>query len=380
MSSRMRIPAVIATAAAMLIAFSAGGSETRAGNAEPVIHSVDPSTAREWSYVTILGENLVSGDGSCSVEIAGLRSFVSTCDDSQILAIVPWNAASGDVVVFANDKASNPVHINIFPADQPVPGEEIVAGVIHVKMDAGIDITIVLEREGAPPESATPINPDSPNLADWYGVTVPVGTEVAESRAYSVHPEVLYVGPVPLPFIDPPPVPTPSPTLIPQSTITIRFVRNGEPLEVTLSSPPSPPSADGVTCPHLQPAVVVVRSQHVELWPLTDGEQPVECRKGPPTTLRFEYLAHTPDLGETVWLTAEVEWTGTDLVTDIEVPAEYVVTPTPTSSPSPTPAQLPDVGGAPNRDSSNRWPVALGLALVGAIGGLWLCRRAVVED
>jgi hypothetical protein len=95
-------------------------------------------------------------------------------------------------------------------------------------MAPGEDIAPILVAEGEPPDAATSLvsGPDYQYLEDWYVVVVPVGQEVAKSRAYARHPEVLYVGPIGYPTFDGDPLPsspspTPSPSALPSPTPTV---------------------------------------------------------------------------------------------------------------------------------------------------------------
>ena len=148
-------------------------------------------------------------------------------------------------------------------------------------------------------------------------------------------------GPTPTPTPTPSPTatPTPSPTAtpVPTSTITIRFVRNGEPVAV-YPLQLDVIFADEVACVGGR---LDADSRGVGVfsisWPLDSGE--LECTKGPPTTLRFEFLA-----GEGQSIDAEFLWTGGDITVDVEVPP--LATPTPTA----TVEELPATGGPPSQE------------------------------
>ena len=136
---------------------------------------------------------------------------------------------------------------------------------------------------------------------------------------------------------------TPTPT----STITIRFVRDGQPVTVLLAAPLRRLTAEGVPCPiAITPAGVKSSGFSVD-WPLLPaGGEPLECSKGPPTTLRFEFLTVTVS----GVLSAEFVWTGSAVIFDIEVPSEIpIITPTPTPPP---PEELPPTGTAPEKGGS----------------------------
>jgi hypothetical protein len=129
----------------------------------------------------------------------------------------------------------------------------------------------------------------------------------------------------------PPASPSPTPYAGPNSTITIRFVRGGQPVTVSVLQFSPRITADGIQCPVA--ATEFSGSQYSIPWPLIlIPEFPIECRKGPPTTLKFEFGS----------LAAEFVWTGASLTVDIEVPPSAA-----TPSPSPPAVGLPVTGGRP---------------------------------
>lgn len=147
--------------------------------------------------------------------------------------------------------------------------------------------------------------------------------------------------------------PTPSPYPAGSSTITIRFVRGGQPVAVELGTDTPLVSADGVQCSLISLDVVVVRSEVSIGWPrVADPFQPPECISGPPHVLHFRFFStvHGP-------LTKEVRWEGADIIADIEVPGPIV-------SPvlSPTAGALPMTGGPPDSTGEST-TLALALAL-----------------
>ena len=171
----------------------------------------------------------------------------------------------------------------------------------------------------------------------------------------------------------PTPIPTevPTPTQVPTSTITIRFVREGQPVTIGLSAPLHQLTADGVGCHIPIPAVVGPSSGYSINWPLLPVPgQPLPCTKGPPTTLRFEFL------GEFGLLFAEFVWKGGDMTVDIEVPGAALPTPTPTIAAQ----ELPKTG-VPSADprSHASW-AAIGLIAAGVLlllpAGASLYRRS----
>jgi hypothetical protein len=104
-------------------------------------------------------------------------------------------------------------------------------------------------------------------------------------------------------------------------------VRNGQPATITLGSPISALFADGVLCKlPVALAVPIQSSGYSTAWPLSaQPDQPFQCTKGPPTTLRFEFSS---EFGR---LISEFAWTGSNVTVDIELPA----------------LQLPRTGGSP---------------------------------
>ncbi len=165
----------------------------------------------------------------------------------------------------------------------------------------------------------------------------------------------------PTPTSTAPPSPSAAPTSTPYggptSTITIRFVRGGQPVTVSFLSFPKLISADGVPCPY--PRIESQASEFSLIWPiLTLSGQPVQCQKGPPTNLRFEFDG----------LSTEFVWIGSDVVIDIEVPSGQA---TPTQAPAgptatPAPVELPAGGASPAGGPSVTLAAAM-LLLVAAI-------------
>ena len=156
-------------------------------------------------------------------------------------------------------------------------------------------------------------------------------------------------GPTPTPATTagPTSVPTPFPSL--STSIVVRFVKD-EHVVTVLASGPSV-YADGVVCLAPVPGAPRVLNSVTGLsWPLPPlPGRPVECTKGPPTTLRLEY-------GED--LSTEFVWMGQNMTVDIEVPPGicfWVL---------PTPAGLPGTGTAPGDGSP---PDGLARALLGAV-------------
>jgi hypothetical protein len=153
----------------------------------------------------------------------------------------------------------------------------------------------------------------------------------------------------------PSPAPSPSPTPYPvgSSTITIRFVTDGKPLEIATSAPLV--LADGVFCPFpvIEPEL---RFSYALVWPAFAPNPgiPNGCTKGPPTSLRFEFGA----------LFTELVWTGTDVTVDIEVPAA-------TQTATATPGELPDTGMGSSGAGASYWQLlAVGVLVAGGAGAL----------
>jgi hypothetical protein len=120
---------------------------------------------------------------------------------------------------------------------------------------------------------------------------------------------------------------TPTPFAGPTSTITIRFVSGGQPAQIWLNQPLHRLLADGVNCTPTVPAIVALSTGYSIKWPLLGlPATAIECRKGPPTTLRFEFRSL-----DTI-LSTEFVWRGSDIAVDLEVPGP--------------PTELPITGGA----------------------------------
>jgi hypothetical protein len=142
-------------------------------------------------------------------------------------------------------------------------------------------------------------------------------------------------------------VPTPTPS----SMIGVRFVVNGQPVEVLLWSPVSRVIADGIPCPVAVPGIVQYAGGYEMRWPLLPlAGVPSECSKGPPTAIHFDFNSEGTIFG------TDVVWAGEDITQDLDV--SFLLPPTPTPSPSavptPTPGALPSTGGFPRASDAPR--------------------------
>ena len=172
---------------------------------------------------------------------------------------------------------------------------------------------------------------------------------------------------------------TPTPYPAESSTITIRFVENGQPIFATFFKPLADLKGDGVTCFFSVPSTVVTASEFSLGWPLNpDPLQVPECSKGPPTRVFFAFD------GEWGRVSTEVEWVGDDVTVDLEIPVIATATPSAAASPTPpgsptaapvtpttTPRQLPQTGGATKPNSNT--PVLLTLAVIVSVLALAAC-------
>jgi subtilisin family serine protease len=136
--------------------------------------------------------------GGCQVTLSGAAAYVSTCAADHIIAIVPWGATSGDVVVSADGVKSRgfPVEVTARSrSSDAYASESLVPGIIEVKLAAGADEeTIALRNQGSPEDFV-----EDASLDHWYRVSVPVGQEVPKAAAYGGDPDVLYSSPLSLP-------------------------------------------------------------------------------------------------------------------------------------------------------------------------------------
>jgi hypothetical protein len=169
----------------------------------------------------------------------------------------------------------------------------------------------------------------------------------------------------------PEPTPTASPTPYPQSTITVRFVHDGEPVVARYST--ARQIADGVPC-FGTAALGGEGGEFLIQWPLAPSpDQPLECSKGPPTSIRFEF-----EYGGGLHFSAEILWDGGNKTVEVEVPAEAIYqVPSPSVSPSPSPVGLPRSGAS---TSQTRFPGELIpgiLGLVFLLGAFALTRRGL---
>ncbi len=217
----------------------------------------------------------------------------------------------------------------------------------------------------------------------WPSVVVAVLAALVVLCSTPVPATVASGTPTPSPTLTPTPSPTPTQTPYPphSSTITIQFVQGGEPTIAKLWTPIGRIWADDVGCQFPYPPVVVFVSEFVQDWPFSSADnppQPPECTKGPPTRIRFEWKG---DFGV---ISTEVLWTGTDIVTQLEVPvvsttASASPSPGPTASPAPTPtpATLPEAGGAPGpqRAPTPLLNYALVVLTLGAVGAWKVARN-----
>ncbi|MCH8050898.1 MAG: hypothetical protein IIC86_02655 [Chloroflexi bacterium] len=149
--------------------------------------------------------------------------------------------------------------------------------------------------------------------------------------------------PSPPPTVSPTPTPstaavTASPTPYPQSLITVKFVRDGEPATVFFGSFPRAVFADGVAC--FIDSTEGEGSEFSIVWPRKPGPvQPPSCTKGPPTTVRIDFGAS---------FLVDVLWEGEDITVDAEIPSNFsTIAPLTSPTPTPTANALPDTGGPP---------------------------------
>jgi hypothetical protein len=159
--------------------------------------------------------------------------------------------------------------------------------------------------------------------------------------------------PTPAATTSPTPSPPPDATPYPQTTVTIRFVRNGQPATVTILPERTTILADDVDCSQYLSDAPADVSQYTVAWPrLPNQGFPAYCSKGPPTTLRFAFVHPVRHLNP---FGIAVAWTGSDITTDLEVPADIQVV-------SPTPASIPPFGGPPGRDAPAASTAAVAIA------------------
>jgi hypothetical protein len=80
----------------------------------PAITTVNPTSVRNGSSVTITGSNFGSSQGS--ITFNGVTGSISSWSDTSIIAVVPTGATSGDVMVIAaGGVASNGVAVTVLP-------------------------------------------------------------------------------------------------------------------------------------------------------------------------------------------------------------------------------------------------------------------------
>jgi hypothetical protein len=150
-----------------------------------------------------------------------------------------------------------------------------------------------------------------------------------------------------------PDTPTPTPTPFPpgSSTVSVRFVLDGQPVEVFLLAPIEDLQADGVSCPVPIPQLAAFYPGYSTLWPLGIIGGPPACSGGPPTEITIFFRSPV------VVFSATIPWRGQTVSVDLEIPEILALTATPVpdsptpsnASPSPqpttTPVSLPFAGG-----------------------------------
>lgn len=191
------LAATFAVTSPKSIGSSSYGMAAERPSGSPIIQNLEPRTATPWSYVVITGGGLMNSDGTCSVQISGVDSYVADCSVSEIRAVVPWTATSGNAVVSADGAASDPVQMTVTPLH--LDSSDIVAGAINFKLAAGSEIASVLVRQGDPPLAIPAGPPGDLYMADWYALQVSPGSEVSKATSYESDPDVLYAGPIPAP-------------------------------------------------------------------------------------------------------------------------------------------------------------------------------------
>ena len=114
-----------------------------------------------------------------------------------------------------------------------------------------------------------------------------------------------------------------SPSTNGSSTITVRFVNDGQPVNVILGTAVNRITADGKNCGPGGVLVYIARSApgFVTTWPMREDLVTAECTKEPPTELEFRFQH---ELGPFI---ATVHWQGDDVSVDVEVPEAAVVEP-----------------------------------------------------
>lgn len=182
MPASIRVLALVSLMGAFAIGTPNMVRSTEPSLGAPTIQSLEPSNATSWSYVVIAGLDLMNADGTCSVRISGVDSYVANCSPSEIRTIVPWTATSGDVVVSVDGVASNPVSLTVSPLQ--LGSSYIVSGVINFELASGSDLGIVLARQGDPPQAATAAG--GPRLGAKYRSLVhfaPIGIDLIENTS-----------------------------------------------------------------------------------------------------------------------------------------------------------------------------------------------------
>jgi hypothetical protein len=180
--------------------------------------------------------------------------------------------------------------------------------------------------------------------------------------------------------------PAPEPTPHPQTTITIRFVRSGQPATVAIVPSQTAvlvgetPGPQLVDCSQSLAIPAANVSEYEIAWPLPLNQGfAADCTKGPPTTLHISFVTATRHLAP---FGTVVTWMGSDLTFDLEVPAHIPVISPATAIPSP--ASVPSTGGRPTSGGGSLWAMLLAAAVAILVSTTLLVgqltRRLVIQQ
>jgi hypothetical protein len=169
--------------------------------------------------------------------------------------------------------------------------------------------------------------------------------------------------------------PPAGPTPFPQSTITVRFVRDIGSYAVELHLDHVQVLAEGVDCTPPESPMLLHATEYGLSWPRRGDSLPVVCTRGPPTNLRIVFF-EAGSLGGVAEVAAkDVVWLGEDIDTELAFPFQLGpgMSPFPSASPTqaPTAAVLPGAGGPPGEaDGDSFLGTLVLLAMLSSLGAL----------
>jgi FtsP/CotA-like multicopper oxidase with cupredoxin domain len=139
-SLQVKIPAGATTGTFRVHASGAGYTSPTFTVTTPTIAAVSPNYGAFAAVVTVTGSNFGATQGSSALTFNGTPAastsfFTMSWSNTQIVAIVPQGATSGNLVVTVGGVASNPVAFSVYPAP-------VVTGISPTSGPVGTTVTI----------------------------------------------------------------------------------------------------------------------------------------------------------------------------------------------------------------------------------------------